>query len=75
MPSIVMRVRLTSGEHTDVHYEDRDAKDEAELVDRVLSVLSTDSGVLRCSHGDRLVMLFARALRPSRSGRRARCVL
>jgi hypothetical protein len=62
MPSIVMRVRLTSGDHTDVHYEDREARDEAELIDRVLSVLSTDAGVLRCSHGDRLVMLFARGV-------------
>jgi hypothetical protein len=62
MPSIVMRVRLTSGDLTDVHYEDREARDEAELIDRVLSVLSTDAGVLRCSHGDRLVMLFARGV-------------
>jgi hypothetical protein len=62
MPSIVMRVRLTTGDQTDVTYEDREARDEAEVVDRVLSTLSTESGVLRCTHGDRLVVLFARGV-------------
>lgn len=62
MPSIVMRVRLTNGDHTDVSYEDREARDEAEVVDRVLSILSTETGVLRCGHGDRLVVLFARGV-------------
>lgn len=57
-----MRVRLTNGDHTDVAYEDHDALDEAEVIDRVLSILSTESGVLRCTHGDRLVALFARGV-------------
>ena len=57
-----MRVRLTNGDHTDVAYEDHDARDEAEVIDRVLSILSTESGVLRCTHGDRLVALFARGV-------------
>ncbi len=62
MPSIVMRVRLTNGDHTDVSYEDPEARDEAEVVDRVLSALTSDSGVLRCTHGDRLVAVFARGV-------------
>jgi hypothetical protein len=62
VPSIVLRVRLTNGDSTDVHYEDREARDEAEVIDRVTSMLSTDSGVLRCTHGDRLVLLFARGV-------------
>jgi hypothetical protein len=62
MPRIVMRVRLTNGDHTDVHYEDREARDEDEVIDRVLSILSTESGVLRCVHGDRMVALFARGV-------------
>jgi hypothetical protein len=62
VPSIVMRVRLTNGDHTDVNYEDRDARDEAEVIDRVLSMLSSESGVLRCTHGDRQVLLFARGV-------------
>ena len=62
MASIVMRVRLTNGDQTDVSYEDRDARDEDELIDRVLTVLSRETGVLRCTHGDRLVALFARGV-------------
>ncbi|CAA9364324.1 MAG: hypothetical protein AVDCRST_MAG36-2924 [uncultured Nocardioidaceae bacterium] len=62
MASIVMRVRLTNGDHTDVAYEDTEAVDEAEVVERVLSILSSESGVLRCQHGDRLVALFARGV-------------
>ena len=62
MASIVMRVRLTNGDHTDVAYEDAEAVDEAEVVDRVLSILSSEAGVLRCQHGDRLVALFARGV-------------
>ena len=62
MATIVMRVRLTNGDHTDVTYDDPEALDEDELVERVLSILSTESGVLRCHHGDRLVALFARGV-------------
>ena len=62
MASIVMRVRLTNGDHTDVTYEDRDARDEDEAVERVVAALSRDGGILRCRHGDRLVVLFARGV-------------
>ena len=44
----------------DVTYAQTDAGTEAELIDRVVSTLSEDSGLLRCSHGDRLVVLYAR---------------
>ncbi len=62
MASIVMRVRLTNGDHTDVTYEDLEARHEPELVERVLSILSSEAGVLRCRHGDRLVAVFARGV-------------
>ena len=62
MGTIVVRVRLTSGEHIDLRYEDPDAVDEDDLVDRVMSILSDDSGVLRCRHGDRLTLLFGRGV-------------
>jgi hypothetical protein len=62
MARIVMRVRLTNGDQTDVTYEDTEALDDNEVVERVLSILSTDAGVLRCRHGDRLVALFARGV-------------
>lgn len=57
-----MRVRLISGDSIDVTYEERDASSEDEVVDHVVSTLADDSGVLRCSHGDRLVLLYARGV-------------
>lgn len=62
MATTVLRVRLVGGEHTDLTYEDTDYVDEAEMVDQIIEVLRTDTGVLRCSHGDRLVALYARGV-------------
>jgi hypothetical protein len=62
MAGIVLRVRLVGGGSTDVTYEDPDAKSDAELIDVVVSALSSDCGVLRCRHGDRLVVLYARGV-------------
>jgi hypothetical protein len=59
---LVLRVRLVSGDSTDVTYEDPDAQSDAELIEHVVSTLSNDSGVLRCRHGDRLVVLYARGV-------------
>ena len=59
---LVLRVRLVSGDTTDVTYEDPEARSDAELIDHVVSTLSNDSGVLRCRHGDRLVVLYARGV-------------
>jgi hypothetical protein len=62
MAEIVLRVRLTSGEHTDVTYEDPDAATPEALIEHVVETLSEDDGVLRCRHGDRLVVLFGRGI-------------
>jgi len=62
MATIVLRVRLVGGEHTDVTYEDPYQDDDDELVDQVVKVLSEDSGVLRCRHGDRFVALYSRGV-------------
>lgn len=62
MKGIVLRVRLVSGESMDVTFEKRDASDEVEVVDHVVSTLAEDSGVLRCRHGDRLLVLYARGV-------------
>jgi hypothetical protein len=62
MEAIVLRVRLMSGDSVDVTYEDLDAASEGEVVDSVVSVLSEASGVLRCRHGERLVVLYARGV-------------
>lgn len=62
MATIVLRVRLISGEHTDLTYEDPDQADEAELLEHAIGVLRDESGALRCRHGDRLVVLYSRGV-------------
>jgi hypothetical protein len=60
--TIVLRVRLLNGEHTDLTYEDPDQVDESDLLQHVIEVLGEESGALRCRHGDRLVVLFSRGV-------------
>jgi len=62
MEAIVLRVRLISGDSVDVTYEDRDAGSPVEVIDHVVSTLSEAAGMLRCRHGDRLVVLYARGV-------------
>jgi hypothetical protein len=62
MATIVLRVRLVGGEHTDLTYEDAGQADEGEMVEQVIDLLRQESGVLRCRHGDRLVALYARGV-------------
>jgi hypothetical protein len=61
MGEIVLRVRLISGDHLDVTYEEADRATD-EIVERVISTLTEDGGVLRCRHGDRLVVLYGRGV-------------
>jgi hypothetical protein len=58
---IVLRVRLIGGEHLDVAY-DADGDDSDETVERVISTLAEDNGVLRCRHGGRLIVLYGRGV-------------
>jgi hypothetical protein len=60
MTEIVLRVRLIGGEHLDVTYDGSGSPDE--IVDSVTSILRVDSGVLRCRHGDRLIVLYGRGV-------------
>ncbi len=62
MATIVLRVRLLGGEHTDLTYDDPDQDDEDDMVDQIVEVLREESGVLRCRHGDRLVALYSRGV-------------
>ena len=62
MEDIVLRVRLVSGDTMDVTYEESHASSAEDLVDHVVSTLATDAGVLRCRHGDRLLVLYARGV-------------
>ena len=62
MAEIVLRVRLTGGDHMDVTYEESDTVNADEVVEHVVSRLAQDSGVLRARHGDRLILLYGRCV-------------
>jgi hypothetical protein len=62
MASIVLRVRLMGGDHMDLLYEDPDVENEVGILEDVVSTLSRDSGVLRCRHGDRPLVLYGRGV-------------
>ena len=61
MTEIILRVRLIGGEHLDVTY-DQDGGAPEEIVEHVIATLAEDKGVLRCRHGDRLMVLYARGV-------------
>lgn len=60
MAEIQLRVRLVSGDQLDVTFEDEG--NEGEVIERVVGTLAEDSGVLRSSHGDRLMVLYGRGV-------------
>ncbi|HET8682913.1 MAG TPA: hypothetical protein VFM54_13745 [Micromonosporaceae bacterium] len=62
MAKIVLRVRLTSGDRMDITYEGPEAVDEDGLAEHAIAVLAQDKGMLRSTHGDRLVVLYARGV-------------
>lgn len=62
MVEIVLRVRLSSGDQTDVTYDAPDADDENEVIEHVLSSLADDAGMLRCRRGERLMVIYARGV-------------
>lgn len=61
MTEIVLRVRLIGGEHLDVTYDKAGSTPE-QIVEQVISTLAEDNGVLRCRHGDRLMVLYGRGV-------------
>lgn len=62
MAGIVLRVRLTSGDHLDVAYEEPDVNDENAVIEHALAALTEHDGLLRCRHGERLMVLYARGV-------------
>ena len=62
MASTVLRVRLIGGDRLDITYDDPDVVDDGQLIEHVISTLAEDSGVLRSTHGDRLVVLYGRGV-------------
>jgi hypothetical protein len=62
MASIVLRVRLLTGDRLDVTYEEAETGQQTAVVENAISVLSDPSGVLRARHGDREVVIFGRGV-------------
>lgn len=62
MATTVLRVRLIGGDRMDITFDDPDVTGEDQLVERVISTLAQDSGVLRSEHGDRLLVLYGRGV-------------
>jgi hypothetical protein len=62
MEGLVLRVRFTSGDSMDVTFEEHSAGNQSEAIDVVVSTLAQDSGVLRCRHGDRLLVVYGRGV-------------
>jgi hypothetical protein len=62
MAGVVLRVRLTGGDHIDVTYDEPDTVETGEVIEHVISNLAEDSGLLRSRHGDRLVALYGRGV-------------
>jgi hypothetical protein len=62
MAEVVLRIRLTGGDHMDVTYEETDTLDTADVAEHAIAVLATDAGMLRSRHGDRLVVIYGRGV-------------
>ena len=62
MAEIVLRVRLTGGDHLDVTYEAPAAVTADDALEQAIETLAQDSGVLRTRHGDRLVVFYGRGV-------------
>jgi hypothetical protein len=62
MAGIVLRVRLASGDHLDVTYEEADSLEDTEVAGHAVAALAQPDGMLRCRHGDRSMVLYARGV-------------
>ena len=61
MTEIVLRVCLINGKYLDVTY-DAAGSDADEGVEHAISSLADDNGMLRCKHGNRLIVLYGRGI-------------
>lgn len=62
MAEIVLRVRLVTGDHLDVAYEETGTADVDEVAEHAISALAADSGMIRAHHGDRVIVLYGRGV-------------
>jgi hypothetical protein len=61
MAEIVLRARLVGGDHVDVTYDEAGVAAD-EILERAVSTLAEDTGVLHCRHGERLIVLYGRGV-------------
>jgi hypothetical protein len=61
MAEIVLRVRLTGGEHLDVTYDEPGGTPD-DALENAVAVLTRTDGALRCRHGGRLLVLYSRGV-------------
>jgi len=61
MTEIVLRVCLISGKYLDVTYDAVDSTMD-QAVEHAISSLADDKGMLRCRHGNRLIVLYGRGI-------------
>jgi hypothetical protein len=61
MTEIVLRVRLISGEYLDVTYDNANGTAD-EATEHAITSLAADNGMLRCKHGNRLVVIYGRGI-------------
>lgn len=61
MTEIVLRVCLISGKYLDVTYDGVGSTEE-EAVEHAIASLANDNGMLRCRHGNRLIVLYGRGI-------------
>ena len=62
MADIVLRVRFIGGDFIDVRFDDPDTAESDALIERAVTLLADNSGMLRCSHGDRLMVIYGRGV-------------
>lgn len=62
MAEIVLRIRLISGDHLDVTYDEPGTPELAQVIEHAISAVADDTGVLRTRHGDRLLVLYSRGI-------------
>lgn len=61
MATVVLRVRFVGGNQIDVVYDDP-GSDQDEAVEHAIATLTRESGALRTTHGDRLVVIYGRGV-------------
>ena len=62
MTSVVIRVRLISGDRLDVTYDEPDTANAFDVAEHAVAALAEPSGMIRAMHGDRIVVLYGRGV-------------